>query len=139
MVDISILVMLYASDIVGYNRRIQGLHNAPADMEHDNNRDHRDIASHNSKHKYNPYISTYSHIHIFTYRFCCVPHLSVTAALGFFSTNSGSSFSCVNRSCRVMVEEQDISFGSVPQEMQSIFRSYLQLHYFVVVKVEGGY
>ena len=72
--------MLYASDIVGYNRRIQGLHNAPADMEHDNNRDHRDIASHNSKHKYNPYISTYLHIHIFTYSHTVFPSFEPRAS-----------------------------------------------------------
>ena len=36
------------------------------DVEYDDNRDQRDIASHISKHQHNPYlhIPTYSHIHI---------------------------------------------------------------------------
>ena len=48
-------------------RRLR-LPDAPVVMEHDNNRNHRAIYIHISKQiQHNPYISTYLHIHIFTY------------------------------------------------------------------------
>ena len=36
-VDISIMVICYASDIIEYDRIRSGLSNAPLDMEYDNN------------------------------------------------------------------------------------------------------
>ena len=49
--------MCGASALIEYDRRRRGLSNAPLDIEHDNNRDHRDTAiaiALNIKH--NPYI-----------------------------------------------------------------------------------
>ena len=53
--------------VVEYGERRPGIHSAPVVMEHNNNRDHIDIASHSSKHtKHNPYLHIpYSHIPLF--------------------------------------------------------------------------
>ena len=61
--------------VVEYGERRPGIHSAPVVMEHNNNRDHIDIASHSSKHtKHIPY----SHILILTHshkRTVSLPHL----------------------------------------------------------------
>ena len=55
---ISMLVMCHDNFIIEYDRSRPGFPNAPVDMEYDNNRDHRDIASHsialNTTPKYSP-------------------------------------------------------------------------------------
>ena len=63
------MILLFVSVIVEHDGRRPGLSNALVEKEHDNNRDHRDIASHSSKHTaYN--ITAIQHIHIVTYSPC---------------------------------------------------------------------
>ena len=46
--------MRYDIVIIEHDGRRSGLPNVPLHIKHDNNRDHRDIASHISNFKYNP-------------------------------------------------------------------------------------
>tara|TARA_B110000090_G_C13189433_1_gene372464 strand:- start:42 stop:398 length:357 start_codon:yes stop_codon:yes gene_type:complete len=63
---VSMMVICNDIVIIEHGGRRLWLPNAPVVKEHDNNRDHRDIATAlNIQH--NPCIFTYSHIHIFTY------------------------------------------------------------------------
>ena len=66
------MLVWYASVVVGYGRRRSGLCNAAINRKHDNYSWHRDIAiALNLVIQHNSYphihIFTYSHIHIFTY------------------------------------------------------------------------
>ena len=63
--------------IIKYDGRRLGLSNAPTNMKYGNNRDHRDIASHSSKH------TTYSHT------------FSISSALGLTLSRSHSIKACV--------------------------------------------
>ena len=51
MAIISMVMLCNATAITGYDRTRLGLSNEPLVMEHDNNGDHREIASHSSKHR----------------------------------------------------------------------------------------
>ena len=60
------MVMCNDTDIIGHDERRRGLPSAPLDMEYENNRtDEHACITLNIQH--NPYIFTYSHIHVFTY------------------------------------------------------------------------